>query len=315
MRTSWQRACRATCVRHAAAVLLVGVLCAACGSSPAAPSTPASVRTASVDGIVNHEAYIQGLRLPVPAGPLDGTAVVVTEGPGAGKSLITGPDGVYHFDSPPGPFRLRWSKEAWEARDSDASTVAAGETRKLATVTLRLLSNVPVAEWVVSGRVFDGTGNPVALAGVYIARDGLSLLASASTDTAGRFRLASTRQHPDRMAVNVDKSGYESTSQPVTCPDACAADLTMRLRRIVREYLDGPTTMQVGDVIAPSWIRELDDGSREVFGRPFVESSNPSVLQVQPLVAPYEHVYVKALAPGAATLTYVGLSLPIRVYP
>ncbi len=302
-------------VRHVTTFLLPCLLCAACGSSPAAPSPGPTARIASIEGIINHEQFVQGLRLVVPAGPLAGAEVVVTEGPGAGKTFTTGTDGTYHLDLPPGPFRLRWSAEFWEPRDSDAGTLDAGETRKLATVTLRLLANVPVAEWVISGRVFDGLGNPVPGAGVAVFRDGLTLLAGAGTDATGRFRTSSTRQHPDQIGVLVDKPGYVSMSLPVTCPAACAVDLSVRLLRIVREYLDGPTTMQVGDVIAPSWVRELDDRSREVFGRPFVESSNPSVLQVQPVVAPFEHVYVKALAPGAATLTYMGLSLSIRVYP
>lgn len=304
-------------VRPITALPLVCLLCAACGSSPVEPSAGAtSVRTASVEGVVNHEAYVQGFRLQVPAGPLAGAEVVVTEGPGAGKTFTTGTDGAYHFDLPPGPFRLRWSGEAWEPRNSDAGTVAAGESRKLATVTLRLISNIPVEEWVVSGQVFGGQGNPVAGAGVNVFGGGLTQLGSAGTDAAGRFRAPSRRQHPDQLSVVVEKSGYVVTRVPVTCLAACAVELTVRLLRIVREYLEGPSTMQVGDVIAPAMIREFDDGSRDVLGRLLsVESSNPSVLQVQPDVAPFEHVYVKALSPGAATLTFAGLSLPIRVYP
>ena len=34
-----------------------------------------------------------------------------------------------------------------------------------------------------------------------------------------------------------------------------------------------------------------------------LQSSAPSVVQVQPLGPPYDHVYVKALAPGTAILT------------
>jgi hypothetical protein len=69
-----------------------------------------------VEGIVNHESYLTN-RIVNPAGPMSGARVVVTEGPGVGATVTTGADGVYHFDLPPGPFRVRWSAEFFETRE------------------------------------------------------------------------------------------------------------------------------------------------------------------------------------------------------
>ena len=294
---------------------IVSALAIACGSAnQTAPSAPPQSQTGSVEGIVNHESYLTN-RIVNPAGPMSGARVVVTEGPGVGATVTTGADGVYHFDLPPGPFRVRWSAEFFETRESDASTVQGGATTKVATVTLRLQRNVPVAEWSISGLVLDGRGSPVPDALAYSLADMLTYNAAGQTDAAGRFHITSTRQHPDIVGLTVEKRGYTTYQGSVACVEACTPTVTVRLLRIVREWLDGPSSMRVGDVVPVDGVTEYDDGSR-VLARAFVESSNPSVVQVQPFVSPYEHVYVKALAPGTATLSAIGgLSLQVRVYP
>jgi hypothetical protein len=189
----------------------------------------------------------------------------------------------------------------------------------MAPVTLRLLSNVPIAEWSVSGIVVDGVGNPVASAQVYAGEYGAIAVsvAGAVTDAAGRFRITSTRQHPDRMSILATKTGYVTQSFGVTCGPSCALTANIRLLRIVREWLDGPSTMQVGNV-APVWtVNDYDDGTRSVY-RAFVHSSNPAVVEVLPSQPPFDKIYVKASAPGDATLQVAAsqaLILNVHVVP
>src|SRR5438105_2715743 len=173
-----------------------------CGAAPASPTVPSTTGTTapaptngSVAGIVRHEAFVSG-RILVPEGPLAGAEVTVTEGAGAGRSVTTGADGAYRLELPPGPFRVRWSAPTYEPRASDSGTITAGITTTMMPVTLRLLSNVPIPEWSVSGIVRDGVGNPLPGA-LVTAGDIFYPAAGASTDAAGGFRITSTRQHPD----------------------------------------------------------------------------------------------------------------------
>jgi hypothetical protein len=59
--------------------------------------------------------------------------------------------------------------------------------------------------------------------------------------------------------------------------------------------------MQVGDVATVSLVDDYDDGTRSVVGAS-VQSSNRAVVQVLPSQPPYDKTYVKAIAPGTATL-------------
>jgi hypothetical protein len=64
-----------------------------------------------------------------------------------------------------------------------------------------------------------------------------------------------------------------------------------RLLRIVRKWLDGPSTMQVGDVAAVRAVDEYDDGSRKAYTA-LVNSSNPTVVQVLPCLRPFSMILV-----------------------
>jgi hypothetical protein len=75
--------------------------------------------------------------------------------------------------------------------------------------------------------------------------------------------------------------------------------------------------MKVGDVAAVRAVDEYDDGSRTVY-RASVNSSNPAVVRVLPSERPYDTTYVKAIAPGTATLQLPlsqPLTLNVRVVP
>jgi hypothetical protein len=296
--------------------------CWACGSAPSAPTSPGAptsppvtrTGTAIIEGIVFHEPLLAN-RILLPAGPLAGARVTVTEGAAAGATFTTDTNGAYHVELPAGTFRLRWTADFYETRDGDAMTALTSAATKIPTVTLRLLSNVPIPEWTVSGSVADGLGNPVAGASLLSAA-GVMIYASGQTGADGNFLLRSTRQHPETLSFQIQKTGYETVSRSVPCVASCTATFNVRLRRLVREYLDGPSSMQVGEVAPVDYIRVYDDGSVDRWRAAALMSNNPSVLQRQELTAPYEHVFVKALAGGTATLTYGSqFPLPVRVDP
>jgi hypothetical protein len=183
--------------------------CGAASDTPTGPSSavvmPPAPMTGIVQGIVKLEAYF-GLVF-YPEGPLSGAQVRVTEGAGAGQSMTTGADGAYRFELPPGPFRVRWSAQGYEPRDSDPRTVIAGATTTVDTVVLRR-SFEGNPEWSVSGIVRDNLGNPVAGTDVD-ASDGVAwYVGVTSTDAGGRFRIASKRPHPDWLHISAYKVGY-----------------------------------------------------------------------------------------------------------
>ena len=304
------------------ALCAVMSLLSACGAgsdTPTGPSsavvTPPAPMTGIVQGIVKREALV-GLVF-YPEGPLSGAQVRVTEGAGAGQSVTAGADGAYRFELPPGPFRVRWSAQGYEPRDSDPVAVIVGGTTTVDTVTLRL-SFESNPEWSISGIVRDGLGNPVAGAQVD-AGDGVAwTVGLTSTDATGRFLIASKRPHPDWLHVSAWKEGYRSQYITVLCGSSCALTADLRVLRRVREWLDGPSTMQVGDVATVSLVDDYDDGTRSVVGAS-VNSSNPAVLQVLPSQPPYDKTYLKAIAPGTAALQLLFASQPpilnVRVVP
>jgi len=76
--------------------------------------------------------------------------------------------------------------------------------------------------------------------------------------------------------------------------------------------------MNVGETAPVTGVIEYDDASRDAAGWVRVESSNPGVVMVLPLQSPDETSYVKAVAPGTATLQTTirpPLTLNVRVVP
>jgi hypothetical protein len=287
-------------------------LLSACGAdTPTGPSstvvTPTAPIPGIVQGIVRRESYF-GLVFS-PEGPLSGAQVLVTEGAGTGRSVTTGADGAYRLELPPGPFRVRWSAQGYEPRDSDPGTVIGGGTTTVGTVILRL-SFESNPEWSISGTVRDGLGNPVA--GVDVAAgDGVAWNPGfTTTDATGRFRIDSKRPHPDWFHISAYKEGYRTQDITLFCGPSCALTADFRALRYVREWLDGPSTMRVGDVASVSLVSEYDDGTRSVVSAS-VNSSNLAVLRVLPSQPPYDKTYVKAIAPGTATLQTPFTSQPL----
>ena len=300
------------------ALCAVMLLLTACGAAdaPTVPSstvvTPPAPTTGIVQGIVKRAAYF-GVTFN-PEAPLSGAQVLVTEGAGTGQSVTTGSDGAYRFELPAGPFRLRWSASSpfFEPRDSNPGVVVAGSTTTVDAAVLRF------AEWSVSGIVRDGVGNPVA--GAWITINGSFIaIADATTDAAGRYRIVSTAQHySDTIQVKASL-GDISQYTNVTCGPSCSITADFRLLRRVREWLDGPSAMQVGEVAGVTTVTEFDDGSRTTTVTR-LESSNPAVVKVLPSQPPYETTSVKAIAPGTVTLQTSGYTKPlillnVRVVP
>jgi hypothetical protein len=304
------------------ALCAVMSLLSACGAASDTPTGPSSAlvttpapMTGIVQGTVRREAYA-GLVF-APEAPLSGAQALVTEGAGAGQSATTDANGAYRLELPPGPFRLRWSAQGVEPRDSDPGAAVAGGITTVDTVVLRR-SFEGNPEWSVSGIVRDNLGNPVAGAEVD-AGDGLSWYPGfTKTDATGRYRIDSKRPHPDWLHINAYKEGYPEQYITLFCGPSCALTVDFRLERHVREWLDSPSAMQVGDVATVSLVGEYADGTRSVV-RAEVISSNLGVLQVVPSLPPYDKTYVKAIAPGTATLKQFSggqvLTLTVRVVP
>jgi hypothetical protein len=225
---------------------------------------------------------------------------------------------VYRFELPAGPFRVRWSAPNWETRDSDQGTVVAGSTTTVDTVTLRTLANVPIAEWTITGTIRDGIGNPVAAASLLVGDVFNVQVAIGSTGAAGEFRIASTKAHADLLHVTASKTGHRTQETLVTCGPSCALTANFRLLRIVREWIDAPSTMQVGNVALLSLVDDYDDGSRGLFA-PTTLSGDCAVVQVLPLKPDDNRTYVKAIAPGTTVLQILRAGPPlahnIRVVP
>ena len=139
-----------------------------------------------------------------------------------------------------------------------------------------MLSNV-IGDWSITGIVRDGVGNPVAGASVD-ADDGR--IAYTLTDAAGRFVLTPKREHPAVLHINAWKEGYGSQHMTVPCVPSCAITADFRLRRIVRQWLDGPSTMQVGDVapVAVETIGDLYEAGRDIGGRAVIGRDHLRVL-------------------------------------
>lgn len=116
-------------------------------------------------------------------------------------------------------------------------------------------------EWSVSGIVRDNLGNLVAGADVG-AGDGVSWYpAFTKTDATGRYRIDSKRPHPDWLHISAYKEGYPEQYITVFCGPSCALTVDFRLERHVREWLDGPSTMQVGEVTTVSLVKAIAPGT------------------------------------------------------
>jgi hypothetical protein len=116
----------------------------------------------------------------------------------------------------------------------------------LAGCAATFLVIMPVAaQGVITGRVVaDSTGRPLAGAEVSIAGGSVEL-ASALTDSAGRFRLSLPAASSFRLAVR--RTGYELLTTVALTPDAATAGVVELVLRPARGNLDGLIRGRVTD--------------------------------------------------------------------
>ena len=241
------------------------VLATACGDN--APTSPSAAVTGTQPGVVEGVVYTRQIPIPrtLPAGSdaqrmrLRDVEVVTTEGPGSGATVTTDATGKYRLELPAGPFRLRWSKPGYVARDSAPSMVNSGSTTAMPDVML------DGPEWTITGVVTDGLGRPAPGAALLVFGASLFPLATGTSDSAGRFTLTSNWIVPLFTDVRASKEGYKEARAPFTC---CAGNtervaIDLRIVRILRVALTGPTVLRVGQSAALGFEAEFEDGSRE----------------------------------------------------
>ena len=246
--------------------------------------------------------------------------VVTTEGPGSGATVTTDATGKYRLELPAGPFRLRWSKPGYVARDSAPSMVNSGSTTAMPDVML------DGPEWTITGVVTDGLGRPAPGAALLVFGASLFPLATGTSDSAGRFTLTSNWIVPLFTDVRASKEGYKEARAPFAC---CAGDtervaIDLRIMRILRVALTGPTVLRVGQSAALGFEAEFEDGSRETGSGGSAVSSDSTVVRVGERTDDgiFGYAVVEGVARGTATITRPDyrpgvpvIPLQIRVIP
>ena len=298
---------------HTGRVLSAASVILAIACSDSASTTPSSVASDPARGVVEGAVYARRntLSRTLPPGD-DGTRirlrdveVLTIDGRESNTSVTTDAMGKYRLELPVGPFRLRWSKTGYVARESAPGTVERGVTITMPDVVL------DGPQWTVEGLVTDGRGQPAAGASVVVRGGAVFPLAWSSSDAAGRFSLASNLVVPALTDIVAAKEGYREARAQFTC---CAADtelitITLRIVRIVRVALTGPATLRVGQSAQLMYEVEFEDGSRET-GSPLtaISSSDPAIVRTAPRM-------VEGVAPGTATITWIYYAAGVPVVP
>jgi hypothetical protein len=230
---------------------------------------------------------------------LSDVQVVTTEGPGSGTTVTTDATGKYRLELPAGPFRLRWSKTGYVARESDPAMVNSGATTTVPDVML------DGREWTIAGVVTDGLGRPVP--GIRVGVSSTYLLASSTSDIAGRYTMTSNFVVPPLTSIRASKEGYKEAQVPFAC---CAEDtervtIDLRIVRILRVALTAPTVLRVGQWAALGFEAEFEDGTRERGAAGSPVSSDSTVVRVGERTNDgiVSYPVVEGLARGTATIT------------
>jgi hypothetical protein len=274
--------------------LLVLGFTSACAKEAAPPTSPTpTVIVGKVTGAVAAEAPPTRFGIPQNRVLPDATVTVIG-GPASGINAITRNDGHYEVTAA-GTFKLRFEHPWYTTSESQQLVMdAAG----IAGPTVVLLT----APWIVSGRVIDGLGNPVADAQVTVFRDSevsFQPYAGVRTDTVGRYTFNSSEPHWDVVSLAASKPGFEGV-KTVTMR-CCGAAPDIGLVRIVSITPTAPTLLRIGETVAiPASVVVFDSGeTRNIFVLP--RSNAPSVVSVNPAANWYE---MRGLSAGVATLTF-----------
>jgi len=181
-------------------------------------------------------------------------------------------------------------------------------------------------EWTITGVVTDGLGRPAPGAALLVFGASLFPLATGTSDNAGRFTLTSNWIVPLFTDVRASKEGYKEARAPFTC---CAGNtervaIDLRIVRILRVALTGPTVLRVGQSAALGFEAEFEDGSRETGSGGSAVSSDSTVVRVGERTDDgiFGYAVVEGVARGTATITRPDyrpgvpvIPLQIRVIP
>ena len=294
------------------APLAILVVAVACGSdAPVAPTQSPPAVSGTVTGVVLGVAPASS-RIARPGVALANARVTVVAGPAHGLTVVTPSTGGYALQLPPGPFRLEFTRAGYlSAESADFELPARGEI-VVPDVILR------TAPWSIAGTVSDSLGHPVEGATVRIRPgDAFALTyATLTTDTAGRYRFASSLPRWDFVLISAVRDRFEPfLEQPVTIDGNTAFDFRMvRVVSITPPAL--PEALRAGESLEVPASRVLfDDGTaRNIFVLP--SSSAPGVVAVSRSDVWFA---LRAVNAGIATLTFdhrgTAAAVPVRVVP
>lgn len=293
-----------------------------CGSDAPSPISPSPPQTPAghVQGRVLRSQTCFDPRSRCGPVALEGAEVRVLEGPATGVTVTTDVGGIYDLELPVGPFRLQWSKSGYETRESTLELIEAGRTIEMPQVVLNPFASGP--QWTVTGVVSDGRGMPVPVAEVRIR--GFSALRGGTTDTMGRYTVTSNAARTGEPRVEAHKlDGYPTTTVPFNCCDN-STDITVnvRLLRVIRIFVTGPTSVRVGQFLPVTIDVEFDDGSRQT-ATPRGDQGftrDPTVAQIGWLFLDPARAGVRGISPGTTTMEFLywgagPAGLGIRVDP
>ena len=182
------------------------------------------------------------------AGPIAGSVVNAepTTDDGSPISANTGPDGTFRMYVYPGSYKVKFS--ALTAKDLDQWSTGK-ESERLADVhTVRANEQLELDEHalptgIVSGRLTDAAGQPVAAAAAVVANKGLDRSFMATTDADGRWSLKAL---PGTYLVNFETSTQvEWATGAATPAEADPVTVTADQTTVVDDSLAEPGSLAV----------------------------------------------------------------------
>ena len=303
--------------------LLLIALVAACGGSANAPTpvaapapAPTPVRTGILEGTVNAiDSPILCRSCGPSVGVIYGAVVEVSTDQEFVARTTTDDSGRYSVTLPARQYIVRFSKPGY--RDALLSPIVNEGYRTIlnAGIVWNAAQGPPPqgSEWNVAGTVTDGSGQPIAFATVSVPdQESHPTYASTTTDNAGKFRLRSTvLPAPGATVITVARTGYVTEHVPFTCCSPSEVTVDVRMRRVVRVTLSGPSSLVVTEAAPVTATVELDDGTRTVVNPMFLNVGSGSVVRNSPRGSGV----IEGVAPGTARVlwSYYGVSGDLMV--
>lgn len=180
--------------------------------------------------------------------PIAGSVVAAKPTTDAGSPISTGtgPDGTFRMYVYPGTYKVKFS--AITARDLDQWSTGKESERLADVLTVRaneslVLDEHALATGVVSGRLTDAAGQPVASASAVVANKGLDRSYMATTDADGRWSLKAL---PGTYLVNFETTTQVEWANGATTPaEADPVTVTAGATTVVDDSLAVPGSLAV----------------------------------------------------------------------